>query len=627
MEVIERLQRNALYNRNGSVISSLRACLEHGTLPEGRDRDESGDPRLRLYPHQLQALRRMQEMEQGAATVVNEVSVRASMGVYCDSVGAGKSYALLALIARSAAVQSVPSRKRSHSLACGNVVLGSHTRDFAAIEGLCQSTLLVVPHSILRQWQGYLADHTPQLKVVVYKRPTNTRTGTVLEDVQGAHVVLCQSNWYNDFSDMIRESEVWMQRVIWDEADSAPIASASLVKARFYWLVTSSFVNLFLPGGTPCGNVSGYRHTGLIRDMLRFMDLTHFWPAYVVRSPDSVLRASFGLDEPEVFVVPCRAPRTTNLARQMGMTSSVVRALDAGDHVQALSHMGFDTAYARNAERSTDDLLCNAFLSTLTSQVEQRELDIQYLEGRERTRGTLSANERALLVRHRDELVTLRARMASLMSRVQSLATDVCLICHDLPESEDAVMITQCCQKRMCAACITSFIRFRNDMHPPCPNCRERLHGVVLPGAEAPEASAPVEETANLLSKQETILRLISEAPLASRFLLFSEFSTQHWQTALAAAGIRASAVAGHPTTIERTLEEFRNGRIQVLTLNAHNYGAGLNLQCTTDLIIGHSMPHQLVQQVIGRAQRPGRTSRLRVHKLVHVGEDASGEN
>ena len=51
------------------------------------------------------------------------------------------------------------------------------------------------------------------------------------------------------------------------------------------------------------------------------------------------------------------------------------------------------------------------------------------------------------------------------------------------------------------------------------------------------------------------------------------------------------------------------------------NYGSGLNLENSTDLIIMHKMKPEYEEQVIGRAQRPGRKGVLNVWKILYENE------
>jgi hypothetical protein len=55
--------------------------------------------------------------------------------------------------------------------------------------------------------------------------------------------------------------------------------------------------------------------------------------------------------------------------------------------------------------------------------------------------------------------------------------------------------------------------------------------------------------------------------------------------------------------------------------LNAQYFGAGINLQMTDDIFIYHRMSSDLEKQVVGRAQRIGRTDKLNIHYLCYDNE------
>ena len=84
---------------------------------------------------------------------------------------------------------------------------------------------------------------------------------------------------------------------------------------------------------------------------------------------------------------------------------------------------------------------------------------------------------------------------------------------------------------------------------------------------------------------------------------------------------INCSVLKGSMATIEKRINEFKNGKIKVLLMNSESYCAGMNLQCTTDVIIYHNLNSDIEKQAIGRAQRIGRTSKLNVHYLKHNNE------
>ena len=82
-----------------------------------------------------------------------------------------------------------------------------------------------------------------------------------------------------------------------------------------------------------------------------------------------------------------------------------------------------------------------------------------------------------------------------------------------------------------------------------------------------------------------------------------------------------AKTAKGSGATINKTIENFEKGKIQVLFLNSRELGTGLNLVSATDIILYHALTPSLENQVVGRALRMGRTAPLTVHKLLHEGE------
>jgi len=73
--------------------------------------------------------------------------------------------------------------------------------------------------------------------------------------------------------------------------------------------------------------------------------------------------------------------------------------------------------------------------------------------------------------------------------------------------------------------------------------------------------------------------------------------------------------------SIRNIVDKYRSNaddRIDVLVLNAKHFGSGLNLENTTDIFLYHNMGGPMTNQVLGRAQRPGRTSQLKVTRFCY---------
>ena len=67
----------------------------------------------------------------------------------------------------------------------------------------------------------------------------------------------------------------------------------------------------------------------------------------------------------------------------------------------------------------------------------------------------------------------------------------------------------------------------------------------------------------------------------------------------------------------EKHIDLFKSGKTPVLFLNSNFNGAGLNLTESTDIILCHRMSDSQKTQIIGRANRIGRTQKLTVHQLL----------
>ena len=119
--------------------------------------------------------------------------------------------------------------------------------------------------------------------------------------------------------------------------------------------------------------------------------------------------------------------------------------------------------------------------------------------------------------------------------------------------------------------------------------------------------------------KLETLVEIIKTNP-SGKFIVFSEFEKTFFpiKDTLMNSGISYSEVKGTTDSKQKSIRLFKEGKIQVLFLNARNDGTGINLPEATDLILYHKLSSpSLENQVFGRALRLGRTENLTVHRLV----------
>ena len=72
---------------------------------------------------------------------------------------------------------------------------------------------------------------------------------------------------------------------------------------------------------------------------------------------------------------------------------------------------------------------------------------------------------------------------------------------------------------------------------------------------------------------------------------------------------------------IASMLNNFKEGKVNVLLMNTIQMGAGLNITEASHVILLHSMTHEEEKQILGRAYRVGRDKELYFMKLLYPDE------
>ena len=140
----------------------------------------------------------------------------------------------------------------------------------------------------------------------------------------------------------------------------------------------------------------------------------------------------------------------------------------------------------------------------------------------------------------------------------------------------------------------------------------------VKKGAQAAPDTGP-----ELLRKSDTLLKVIREHPMG-KFIVFSRYENPFdgIMADLQSMGAAVEQVHGNKDMVHGILRRFREGQTRVLLLNLDNFAAGLNLEAATHIILYHGGLTGIErQQIIGRAQRLGRTTPLKVVQLLHESE------
>lgn len=235
------------------------------------------------------------------------------------------------------------------------------------------------------------------------------------------------------------------------------------------------------------------------------------------------------------------------------------------------------------------------------------------------------------------EKVEMEEKLRALIERILSLTgRKKCAMCvEDFAKKEEMIVFehgerkevtkerervkTKCCRTLFCTPCLNSWV----EKTPWCPKCSSTIEHLAKDVDVDVDTVEPESANVGLLDKMEEFEKVLDKevARENSRVLIFSDMSGTfiEVQNILKKKGILFAEIEGNQYTMDRAMADFKSGKRPVLLVDAQSYGAGMNMEMTSAVIIMHKTERE--NQIIGRAQRLGRTDRLYVHHLVYPGE------
>lgn len=258
----------------------------------------------------------------------------------------------------------------------------------------------------------------------------------------------------------------------------------------------------------------------------------------------------------------------------------------------------------------------------------------QQIDGREDTahsRSHIETRIRAL----RQEEDKICCRITSIQDRIST--SGACGICYGELNTKT---ITSCCSNAYCFKCINIWLSSQKKTCPTCKSYLDMSRLLVVRneddagGASCSSSFSRLKNHATTTdgpfgsnpddSKLDNFEKIVQNLNRLSRkILVFSNYDTSldKIHTILDRQHISHAMLKGHSGRISKVLDLYRKGTLNVLLVNATAYGSGMNLQNTTDIVMFHKLNDEIENQVLGRAQRGGRTDPLNVWYLLHTNE------
>lgn len=572
-----------------------------------------------------------------------------SQGILGDRVGSGKSLTALALVkAPLPNAQYCEYVLRNASLGDGRDVgllrNRSQMKTNAGVTLRKVSTcLFIVPHALISQWQTYVERDT-YLKALFITKRLDAAKENLLQTIEQYDALFISSTMWATFRAANPIRDILWSRVFIDEADSVSISTDwDEIHGLFYWFITASWLNLIFANGayfnisytyTPLPetppyviervsqlqgananlSIPGCRHVNICRRMCAASASTGTMAInaagvqssrLVIHSSADYIKTSFEAPTIHHVNIMCETPANIRVLDQF-ISPEMLEMLNAGDVTGALQSIGM-TAH-------TEDEITSAVTSSLQKDLENAIKTLDYKKSIDYSSDQIKA--KAIEVCEQ-KIASIQSRISAINDRIKNAKEQTCPICYcDVANPA----VTPCCQQLFCFSCLCESLK----RVAACPLCRTRiedLKSIQVVGNSGPEI-APIVNPNRKLNKRDAFVKFLKENPNA-KVLMFSGYDATFngMETQLRNENIKYSTLNGSNARINKLLKEFGVGKWHTLFLNARNMGAGLNIDAATHVVLFHKMSQELEAQIIGRANRLGRTAPITVVHLLHDNE------
>lgn len=575
-----------------------------------------------LRAHQLAIIEGMEQIEQKMTSGWDYSPTKKIYGNYAflgDNVGVGKSLMVLAHIASSKKITQVyhTSKESSKTL-------------FDINKKKCKvsNSLIIVPHTIYKQWVSYIQDQTD----LTFLGITSHKSIPDTENKFDVDIILIT----NTMLHLLHPYKMSFDRIFIDEADSIHITNGSMpFEYNFIWFITATWMNLvsihmylytdalntyFSENPTvnhefkkyilSIGNYGSYiRFETSIRSsyILQFFNLNnHINYDLILRCSDAFIKESTKIPDSIITTYRCRGNLSHKIVSDF-ISEEVKSLLHAGDSKGALQILGIQT--------ETPISLIDAVKHSKKAELDRLHQDLQVA----RIRYYVDEQSKAAAIKRIEgKIASLMNQIEIFKERLENTSVEPCGICYDVPECP---ALTPCCSQIFCTKCIfESLSHFKG-----CPMCRCEPFNVKMLHYISDATETNVFETVapeKLPKKEEMLMKILLENP-DGKFLIFSRYDNpfETLQATIHNEGITVAQLKGTKNTITSRIKKFSEGKIKVLLLNNQYSGSGLNIIATTHIILWHAMSVSEEKQIIGRALRLGRTEDVAVIKLLNEDE------
>ena len=586
-----------------------------------------------LKPHQLACLYKAIHMENVGSInykikkkdwngeYYEDVKISTNIGILGDIVGYGKTLTALSIIAHNPLnnihVNNIMTHSY-HSVKGYNYFTAvSNNKKTPNMCDMISSTLIIVPRGpVYVQWEKTLKEST-SLKYLAIDSLTFIKKNLPEYDLNNESeiisyfnkydVVLIKNTTLNNLLEYYNNNQKdkfinkW-KRIIIDECHDI-INKIEIFNYLFIWLISGTYMNIC--DKYYCTSYSQYYN---IKDILK----EEYIDFLLVKCNKQFVKESFNIPVLVENYYLCKMSKYLKVIKNY-INQSVLEKINANDISGAIKELGGKN----DTEEGIAKLICSDMNKSLSNKKKEREYILTLDIAEEQKENKIKNID--------NEIKILEDKLKDLTERITEIKNKTCSICLD--NITNPIILE--CTHLFCGSCLFQYLNNINLNLKKCPECRTEIKSTqnltaIVPVNNTDNVNIPIEKYEligkGVLTKEETLIEIIKNN-IAGKYIIFSRVdSFSKIITELANNNITYSSLKGHTTHMMNVLNNFKNGKINVILLTTQYAGSGIDISFATDVIILHSMDVDK-QQAIGRAQRVGRTSSLKVHNLCYEHE------
>lgn len=581
-----------------------------------------------LKPHQLACVFKATMMENNRKIkYLGGEEVESNIGILGDIVGYGKTLTALSIIAHNKLDNIYINDKKITSCNSNKKYnyfkLTTNNINAPVFNNMINSTLIIVPRGpVYVQWERTLREQTElkylaidNLNFINKNMPKyNGDYNEIIEYFNQFDAVLIKNTtlttlfkyydpyYTNLYKELKHSSYIYnWKRVIIDECHDI-INKIETLSYLYLWLISGTYLNI-------CDRVysSSFSLHHNIKELIKEDHLNYM----LVKCNKDFVKQSFHVPPIIENFYLCKMSKYSKAIIPY-ISQHILEKINANDISGAIKDLGGKN----ETEQGIANLICADMNKAISNKYKEKDfislLDIP---------DELKANKLNLID---IELKTLKDKLKDLTDRISEIENKQCVICLD--NITHPIILD--CAHIFCGSCIIKMLNTNthND-NKRCPVCRSAIKS-----AENLTAIVPVKIEENkiikkdvigkgVLSKEETLIELILNNK-EGKFIVFSRVDAVFSKITeiLTANNINHACLKGNTNQMMNILNNFKYKNTNVILLTTQYAGSGIDISIATDVIILHSMDADK-QQAIGRAQRVGRISQLRVHNLCYEHE------